>query len=434
MTKQPKTNQMWGGRFDTAPSDIMTEINSSIGIDQRLYRQDIAGSIAHARMLGATGILGAGESDTIIKGLEDILAEMESGAVSFSPDLEDIHMNIEHLLTQKIGALGGKLHTARSRNDQVATDFRLWMRDAIGQAVLEIESLRAALTQKAKEHDATAMPGFTHLQVAQPVTLGRHLDAYVQMLGRDAARLADAQDRLNECPLGACALAGTAFPIDRAMTAEALGFKGPMSNTMDAVGSRDFVLEFIAAASICMTHLSRLAEELILWSSAQFAYIRLPDSYTSGSSIMPQKKNPDAAELVRGKTGRVSGRLMQMIMVMKALPLTYNKDMQEDKEATFDAYDTLVLCLKAMTGMIEGINVNKARMKEDAVSGYATATRLADWLVINLNVPFREAHHITGRIVKIAEEKGLRLDQLSLADYQSVESGITDGAIKAITL
>ncbi len=434
MTKPPKANQMWGGRFDAAPSDIMTEINSSIAIDQRLYRQDIAGSIAHARMLGATGILSAEDSATIIKGLEDVLADIESGKVTFDPALEDIHMNVEHLLTQKIGAGGGRLHTARSRNDQVATDFRLWLRDAIDMAVQEIKALQDILAKQAALHDKTVMPGFTHLQVAQPVTLGRHLDAYVQMLGRDAARLIDAQTRVNECPLGACALAGTAFPIDRAMTAKELGFAKPMANTMDAVGSRDFVLEFLSASSICMTHLSRLAEELILWSSAQFAYIRLPDSYTSGSSIMPQKKNPDAAELVRGKTGRVHGRLIQMLTVMKALPLTYNKDMQEDKEATFDAYDTLVLCLKAMAGIIEGMTVNAPRMKEDAVSGFATATRLADWLVLHLNIPFREAHHVTGRIVKIAEGKALRLDQLPLSDYQSVDARITQSAIDAVTL
>lgn len=436
MTKQPKkdANSMWGGRFDAAPSDIMTEINSSIAIDQRLYRQDIAGSIAHAQMLGKTGILTPAESETLVKGLQDVLGEIESGSTSFSPDLEDIHMNIEHLLTQKIGALGGKLHTARSRNDQVATDFRLWMRDACENIVAEINSLSDELSKASDAHKNTIMPGFTHLQVAQPVTLGLHLDAYVKMLQRDAGRMMDAGKRLNESPLGACALAGTTFPIDRAMTAKALGFDRPMENTMDAVGSRDFVLEFLAASSICMTHLSRLAEDLIVWSSAQFGYIRLGDDFTSGSSIMPQKKNPDAAELVRGKTGRVCGGLIQMLMVMKALPLTYNKDMQEDKEAVFDCFDTLVLCLKAMGGMIAGMKANEARMKEDALSGYSTATRLADWLVINLNMPFREAHHVTGRIVKMAEAKNLRLDQLPLSDFQSVEPLITNSVMSAVRM
>ena len=434
MTKQPKGNAMWGGRFEAGASDIMQEINSSIQIDQRLYKQDIAGSIAHAQMLGKTGILTAEESTTLVKGLEGILADIEAGKIQFDMSLEDIHMNVESILTERVGAVGGKLHTARSRNDQVATDFRLWVRTAIDEVVTQTDTLQSTLSKKAKEHEKSVMAGFTHLQVAQPVTMGRHLDAYVQMLSRDKSRMLDAQKRMNECPLGAAALAGSPFPIDRAMTAQALGFTQPMANTMDAVGSRDFVLEFMGAASICMTHLSRLAEELILWSSAQFGYIRLPDEYTSGSSIMPQKKNADAAELVRGKTGRVNGRLIQMLTVMKALPMTYNKDMQEDKEAAFDTFDTLVLCLKAMNGMIDGMKVNEARLREDAVSGYSTATRLADWLVINLNIPFREAHHITGRIVKIAEGKQLRLDQLPLADYRSVEPRITQDAILAVTL
>lgn len=436
MTKQPNkgSNTMWGGRFDAAASDIMTEINSSISIDQRLYKQDIAGSIAHAQMLGKTGILTAEDSATLVKGLEGILADIEAGKIAFDMSLEDIHMNVESILTTRVGPVGGRLHTARSRNDQVATDFRLWVRDAIDEAVTQIDALQSTLDKKAKEHGGSAMAGFTHLQVAQPVTMGKHLDAYVQMLSRDKSRFLDAQKRMNECPLGAAALAGSPFPIDREMTAKALGFDRPMVNTMDAVGSRDFVLEFMSASSICMTHLSRLAEELILWSSAQFGYIRLSDDYTSGSSIMPQKKNADAAELVRGKTGRVNGRLIQMLTVMKALPMTYNKDMQEDKESTFDTFDTLVLCLKAMNGMIEGMQVNTARLREDAVSGFSTATRLADWLVMNLDIPFREAHHITGRVVKIAEGKNVRLDQLPLTDYQSVDSRITADAIKAVTL
>jgi argininosuccinate lyase len=425
---------MWGGRFDAGASDIMQEINSSIAIDQRLYKQDIAGSIAHAQMLGKTGILTQAESETLVAGLKGILADIEAGKIEFDMSLEDIHMNVESILTSRVGPVGGKLHTARSRNDQVATDFRLWVRDAITEVCAQIDALQAILARKSKEHETSVMAGFTHLQVAQPVTMGKHLDAYVQMLLRDKGRMLDARERLNECPLGAAALAGSPFPIDRTMTAQALGFKAPMANTMDAVGSRDFVLEFMAAAGICMSHLSRLAEELILWSSAQFGYIRLPDEYTSGSSIMPQKKNADAAELVRGKTGRVNGRLLQMLTVMKGLPMTYNKDMQEDKEATFDTFDTLVLCLKATGGMIEGMRVNTDRLREDAVSGYSTATRLADWLVMNLNIPFREAHHITGRVVKIAEGKQLRLDQLPLADYQSVEPRITQDAIKAVTL
>lgn len=428
------TNQMWGGRFKAAPSSTMIEINASIDIDQRLYKQDIAGSIAHAQMLGKTGIISHEESAQLVQGLTDVMSDIENGHVTFTVELEDIHMNIEHLLTQKVGSVGGKLHTARSRNDQVATDFRLWMRDACEEMISEIENVRSALQEKVDAHAQTLMPGFTHLQVAQPVTLGLHLDAYAQMLKRDAGRFHDAKIRMNESPLGACALAGTLFPINRSMTAQALGFAGPMTNTMDAVASRDFVIEFMGAAAICMTHLSRLAEDLILWSSAQFGYIRLGDDFTSGSSIMPQKKNPDAAELVRGKTGRVAGNLMQMLMVMKALPLTYNKDMQEDKDAAFDTFDTLLLCLKAMSGMIEGMQVNDVRMKEDAMSGYSTATRLADWLVLNLNIPFREAHHITGKIVKFAESKKLRLDELDLGDYQSIDSRITEDVFISTTI
>lgn len=425
---------MWGGRFKAAPSSTMIEINSSINIDQRLYKQDIAGSIAHAKMLGKTGIISSAESLQLVQGLNDVMDDIENGHVEFTPELEDIHMNIEHLLTQKVGSVGGKIHTARSRNDQVATDFRLWMRGACEETISEIDNLRSALQAQINVHAKTLMPGFTHLQVAQPVTLGLHLDAYAQMLKRDACRFDDAKIRMNESPLGACALAGTLFPIDRAMTAQELGFTGPMANTMDAVSSRDFVLEFMSSAAICMTHLSRLAEDLILWSSAQFGYIRLGDDFASGSSIMPQKRNPDAAELVRGKTGRVCGSLMQMLMVMKALPLTYNKDMQEDKEATFNTFDTLVLCLKAMSGMIEGMQVNPSRMKEDAMSGYSTATRLADWLVINLGMPFREAHHVTGKIVQLAENKGLGLDQLALSDYQSIEPRITQNVLTAVSL
>jgi argininosuccinate lyase len=361
-------------------------------------------------------------------------AEIAAGKLKIDPALEDIHMHVETRLKEIIGEPGGRLHTARSRNDQVAVDFRLWVRDAADSMIAEIENLCGVLKATAKVHEKTVMPGFTHLQVAQPVTLGLHLDAYVQMLSRDAGRFKDARERLNESPLGACALAGTPFPIDRTMTAASLGFRAPMPNTMDAVGSRDFVLEILAAAAICMSTLSRFAEELVLWSSTQFGYIRLPDSYTSGSSIMPQKKNADAAELVRGKTGRVTGNLMQMLMVMKALPLTYNKDMQEDKQAVFDSYDTLVLCLKAMAGMVGGMSVNTGRMKDDAMGGYSTATRLADWIVMNLNVPFREAHHMTGKIVKIAETKSVRLDQLKIEDYKSVNDKITEDIFRVVTL
>lgn len=437
MTKPLKlesANPMWGGRFTSAPSSVMTHINASIDIDKRLYRHDIMGSVVHAQMLGKTGILSEVESSTIVKGLQDVLSDIEGGTFEFRSDLEDIHMNIEYALTQKIGPLGGKLHTARSRNDQVVTSFRLWMRDAVGDILGRIETLSNLLSEKSKEHATTIMPGFTHMQVAQPVTLGMHLDAYAQMLARDKDRFQDALKRINISPLGSCALAGTQFPIDRAMTAAEMGFAAPMSNTMDAVGSRDFVLEFLNAAGICMTNLSRLAEELILWSSAQFGYITLPDDFTSGSSIMPQKKNPDAAELVRAKTGQVAGTMMQMMMVMKALPLTYNKDMQEDKKAVFDTFDTLTLCLEAMSGMIEGMKIKADRMAEDAMSGYSTATRLADWLVMNLNIPFREAHHVTGKIVKLAEEKSFRLDQLPIEDYQSVEPQITNDVYRVVSM
>lgn len=431
---QNHSNPMWGGRFSSAPSDVMQQINASIDIDKRLYRHDIQGSIAHAMMLGQVGILTSEESSVIIQGLKDIQAEIESGDITFRPDLEDVHMNIEFFLTDKIGPLGGKLHTARSRNDQVTTTFRLWMRDAVSVLLKEMQELSGYLSVRAEENKQTVMPGFTHLQVAQPVTLGMHLDAYVKMIARDMDRFRDASGRINQSPLGACALAGTQFPIDRHMTAETMGFDCIMENTMDAVGARDYVLEFLNCSGIAMMHLSRLAEELILWSSAQFGYIRLPDYFTSGSSIMPQKKNPDAAELVRAKTGQVTGHMMQMMMVMKALPLTYNKDMQEDKKAVFDTFDTLVLCLRAMSGMIGGMVIHPERMRDDAVSGFSTATRLADWLVIHLGLPFREAHHVTGRIVKLAEEKGLRLDQLSISDLRTVEPRMTEGALKAVVI
>lgn len=437
MAKQPSknaANQMWGGRFESAPSSIMQQINASISVDQRLYRHDITGSIAHARMLGATGIIAEAESATLIDGLQNILNEIEAGEIQFRSELEDIHMNIEYFLTQKIGPIGGKLHTARSRNDQVATTFRLWLRDAICLVIEDIKALQGALEQRIAKHQNTLMPGFTHMQTAQPVTLSLHLDAYVQMLQRDIGRFQDAFARLNECPLGACALAGTQFPINRDMTAKELGFSNFMPNTMDAVSARDFVLEFLSTSALCTTHLSRLAEEIILWSSTQFGYICLTDEYTSGSSIMPQKKNPDAAELVRAKTGQISGNLMQMLMVMKALPLTYNKDMQEDKKSVFDCFDSLRLCLQAMAGMISTMLINTDKMRQDALNGYSTATRLADWLVMNLDIPFREAHHLTGKIVKLAESKNLRLDELSLADYQSIEPRITGNILDMVSI
>ena len=438
VTSSPATssaaNSMWGGRFAQAPADQMLKINASIDVDKRMYREDITASQAHARMLAKVGILTAEESAQIIAGLSQVLAEIEAGQFEFKIELEDIHMNVESRLKAIIGDVAGKLHTARSRNDQVVTDFRLWLRGALGSLDAALDSFITVLDQRAAEHRATAMPGFTHLQVAQPVTFGLHLDAYKQMMLRDRARLADCAKRVNENPLGACALAGTSFPIDRAMTAAELGFARPMPNTMDAVSARDFVLEFLAAGSILSVHLSRLAEEIILWMSQPFAFIKLPDAYTTGSSIMPQKKNADAAELVRGKSGGVTGRLMQMLMTIKGLPLTYNKDMQDDKAATFEVYDSLALCLAAMEGMIAGLTVNTARMAEVAEDGYATATELADWLVVQLGLPFREAHHVTGRIVKMAEAKGCRLSQLALADMQSVEPRINQGIFEVLSV
>lgn len=418
-------NTMWGGRFAEAPAELMIKINASIDVDQRMYFEDITASKAHARMLAATGILTADESATLIKGLDAVLAEIESGKFVFKVELEDIHMNVESRLKELVGDVAGKLHTARSRNDQVATDFRLWLRAALDKLDARMADLQAVLEGQAEAHKATIMPGFTHLQVAQPVTFALHLMAYHAMLGRDRGRLADCKTRLNESPLGACALSGTSFPINREMTAKELGFSRPMPNTMDAVGARDFVLEFLAAASIAAVHLSRLAEEIILWMSQPFGFIRLADSYTTGSSIMPQKRNADAAELVRGKSGDIVGSLMQMLMVVKGLPMTYNKDLQDDKAATFKAFDTLSLCVEAMGGMLATMTVNPARMAAVAEAGYATATELADWLVQQLGLPFREAHHVTGRIVKMAEGKGCRLDELQLAEMQTVEPRIT---------
>jgi argininosuccinate lyase len=428
-----KTNSMWGGRFESAPDAIMDAINVSIDVDKRMYAQDIAGSRAHCRMLATQGIIPAADAQAILKGLDQIEAEMDAGTFVFSRAHEDIHMNIEARLTEIIGPAAGRLHTARSRNDQVATTFRLWVRDAIDDLTARIEKLEGVLSAQSTTHKHTIMPGFTHLQVAQPVTFGLHLDAYVQMLTRDKARLADARARANESPLGAAALAGTSYPIDRAATAQAMGFARPMPNTMDAVGARDFAIEVLSACAICGMHLSRLAEELVLWTTPQFNFVRLSDGYSTGSSIMPQKRNPDAAELVRAKTGRLNGNLQGLLTVMKGLPLTYNKDMQEDKPYVFDSVDTLALCLEATAGMIAGMTVNVDTMQNAAESGYATATELADWLVQTLGVPFRDAHHIVGRTVKLAESKGVRLDGLTLDELQTIDARITDDARKVLS-
>ncbi|MBX3445246.1 MAG: argininosuccinate lyase [Parvibaculaceae bacterium] len=420
------SNKMWGGRFGEGPDRIMEEINASIGFDQRFFAQDIAGSKAHCRMLAEKGIISSEDADKIVAGLDAVLSEIESGKFEFRRDLEDIHMNVESRLADLIGAAAGRLHTARSRNDQVATDFKLYIRDTLDHLDEQLRDFQLALVTRAEEHAATIMPGFTHLQTAQPVTFGHHCLAYVEMAARDRGRLADARKRLNESPLGSAALAGTSFPIDRHMTAKALGFDGPTRNSLDAVSDRDFVLETLAAAAIAATHLSRLAEEIVIWSTPGFDFVRLPDSFTTGSSIMPQKRNPDAAELVRAKSGRVIGALTSLLIVMKGLPLAYSKDMQEDKEAAFDALDALSLSLAAMTGMVRTLTVNETAMRAAASRGFSTATDLADWLVRRLGVPFRQAHHVTGALVARAEKKGTDLDGLTLAEMQEVEPGITD--------
>jgi argininosuccinate lyase len=420
------SNRMWGGRFASGPGEIMAEINASVDFDKCLAPQDIRGSLAHAAMLAAAGIISAEDAAAIERGLKTIESEIESGAFTFSRALEDIHMNVESRLAELIGPAAGRLHTARSRNDQVATDMRLWVRDAIDAIDAQLADLQRVLAEKALAFADAVMPGFTHLQSAQPVTFGHHLLAYVEMLARDRGRFADARKRLNESPLGAAALAGTSFPIDRAMTAEALGFERPTANSLDSVSDRDFVLETLAAASICAVHLSRFAEEIVLWTSAQFGFVRLSDAFTTGSSIMPQKRNPDAAELVRGKTGRIVGSLTALLVVMKGLPLAYSKDMQEDKEGAFDALHALSLSIAAMSGMVRDMEPDVKAMKRAAGAGYATATDLADWLVRVLGLPFREAHHATGRIVAFASEKKIGLEKLSLADMQSIEPRITD--------
>lgn len=428
------SNKMWGGRFGESPDAIMEEINVSIDVDQHLYAQDIAASKAHAAMLAAQGIITASDAKNITNGLDTILSEIKAGRFTFKRALEDIHMNVESRLGELIGPAAGRLHTARSRNDQVATDFRLYVRDAIDSFDADLASLQRALVKRALEHAATVMPGFTHLQTAQPVTFGHHLLAYVEMVGRDRGRFADARKRLNESPLGAAALAGTSFPIDRRATAAALGFERPMGNSLDAVSDRDFVLETLAACSIAAMHLSRFAEEIVIWTSPLVGLVHLSDKFTTGSSIMPQKRNPDAAELVRAKTGRIIGSLTALLIVMKGLPLAYQKDMQEDKAGAMEAFAALSLAVRAITGMVLDLEPDEARMKVAAGEGYATATDLADWLVRTLKMPFREAHHVTGRIVSKAAEAGVALHKLPLADMQAVEPAITDAVFGVLSV
>ena len=424
----------WGGRFAAGPGAVMQAINTSIGFDRKLWREDIAGSRAHAAMLGRQGILSGADAEAIDAGLAEIAAEIAAGRFPFAEALEDIHTNIEVRLTDKIGAAARRLHTGRSRNDQVATDFRLWVRGAIDMLLAQLRDVMQAFASRAAEHAGSVMPGFTHLQTAQPVTFGHHLLAYVEMFARDSGRLADARRRLNECPLGAAALAGTSFPIDREMTARTLGFDRPTANSLDSVSDRDFALEYLAALSILAMHLSRFAEEIVIWCSAPYRLIALSDAFTTGSSIMPQKRNPDAAELARAKTGRIFGALMALLTVMKGLPLAYAKDMQEDKEPVFDATEAICLCLAATAGMVRDLRADTGRMRELAGSGFATATDLADWLVRVLGMPFRDAHHVTGRIVALAEAKGVGLADLALADMQAIEPRITGDVQDVLTV
>ncbi len=431
---EKSANKMWGGRFAASPAEIMEEINVSVSFDKALAPQDIRGSKAHAAMLGETGIITKSDTREILRGLDQVAAEIAEGSFTFSRALEDVHMNVESRLKELIGTPAGRLHTARSRNDQVATDFRLFVRDAADGIIAAIGALQAALVGKADAHAATVMPGFTHLQPAQPVTFGHHLLAYVEMLGRDRGRFTDARRRLNECPLGSAALAGTSFPIDRQKTAEVLGFDRPMANSLDGVADRDFALEVLAAASITAVHLSRFAEEIVLWMTPQFGFIRLSDRFTTGSSIMPQKRNPDAAELVRAKVGRIAAAFHSLLMVMKGLPLAYSKDMQEDKEATFDALASLRLALAAMAGMVGDLEPVKEAMRAAAGRGYSTATDLADWLVRELKMPFREAHHVTGAIVKAAEEGGLELEAVPLDVMQAIEPRISNGVYSVLSV
>jgi argininosuccinate lyase len=427
-------NKMWGGRFTMSPAEIMEEINASIGFDKALAPYDIAASKAHAAMLAQQGIISKADASKIAAGLDRVLAEIQKGEFAFSRALEDVHMNVESRLKEMIGEPASRLHTARSRNDQVATDFRLYVRAWIDSADAALAKLQLALARKAQAHSATLMPGFTHLQPAQPVTFGHHLLAYVEMLARDRGRLADARARLNECPLGAAALAGTSFPIDRHRTAEALGFDRPSANSLDAVSDRDFALETLAAAAIAAMHISRLADEIVLWMTPQFGFVRLSDRLTTGSSIMPQKRNPDAAELARAKVGRIAGAFQALLMVMKGLPLAYSKDMQEDKEATFDALASLALAVSAMTAMIDDLEPNVAAMRAAAGAGFSTATDLADWLVRVLGLPFRDAHHVTGTLVALAESKGVTLEELPLEAMQAVEPRIARDVFSVLSV
>ena len=428
------TNQMWGGRFDNSPSEVMQAINVSIGFDQQLYRQDIQGSIAHATMLAKVGILKNDEAKKIIAGLKQIKKEIDEGKFKFRDELEDIHLNIEGRLTEIIGDVAGKLHTARSRNDQVATDFKLYVRDATDEILKLLKNLQQNIIKKAEENINTIMPGFTHLQTAQPISFAHHLLAYFEMIKRDISRFENSKTRLNECPLGSAALAGTSFPIDRFLTAQLLDFDRPTANSIDGVSDRDFAIEFASNSSILATHLSRIAEEIVLWMSKGFDFISLSDAFTSGSSIMPQKKNPDAAELVRGKSGRIFGSLINLLTITKGLPLAYSKDLQEDKEPIFDAHKNIRICILAIDGMIKDLKVKKENMHKMASGGYSTATDLADWLVKNLGLPFRKCHHITGTIVKLAENKNCNLADLSLKEMQKIEPKITDKIYQILTV
>ncbi|MBY9065824.1 argininosuccinate lyase [Hyphomonas sp. WL0036] len=429
-----KGQMMWGGRFAATPSAIMEEINASLDIDRRMAEEDVAGSRAHADMLAEMGILSVADNEAIQEGLDKVVEELRAGTFPFRRELEDIHMNVEARLKELIGEPAGRLHTARSRNDQVITDFRLWTRRALDETGHLVAALQGALVRRAEENVSTVMPGFTHLQTAQPVTLGHHLLAYAEMLERDRSRLLDCAVRLNESPLGAAALAGTGFPIDRDMTAEALGFARPMANSLDAVSARDFALEALAALSIAATHLSRLAEEIVLWTSPQFGFARLSDQWSTGSSIMPQKRNPDAAELIRAKAALITGQYASLQGAIKALPLAYAKDLQDDKRLTFDAFDTFNLCVRAMTGMIETVTFRPEVMRAAAAKGFSTATDLADWLVRDLGMPFRDAHHVTGRIVAAAEAKGIDLADLPLREMQAVHAAITEDVFSVLSV
>ena len=433
LSNKKKSNEMWGGRFSERAADLLTEINSSIDIDKRLAFEDILGSKAHVKMLAKMQIIAKKTETKILKGLKKIEKELLDGDFSFDNLLEDIHMNIESRLAEIIGADAGRIHTARSRNDQVVTDFRLWIRKAIEDIELELSKLQSIFLKKAEKNIEVIFPGYTHLQVAQPIRFSHHMLAYLEMFGRDLERFKQTKERLNECPLGAAALAGTSFPIDRFYTAKTLGFRAPMRNSMDAVSDRDFVLEFISDSAIAMVHFSRLAEELILWGSIEFDFISLPDSLVTGSSIMPQKKNPDAAELIRAKTGRVNGALLSLLTVMKGLPLAYAKDMQEDKESVFDVFDTLILVIKITQELIENMKVKQANMYKAASNGFSTATDLADWFVRDLGIPFREAHALTGKIVEVASKKNIKLNELTVNDLKKVESKISEDVFKVLS-